>query len=161
MKWANQLSTNCIRDICNCNNILELFALTSFQRITMGATMSQFCSENITGRQSFDVTYGRPLRVVTVDSGATFTLTLSQLPNGNVGYVWKSDTGDSISGQGELFEKYEEIAKTPTGTHVNDAGGSLRITLDRNSLEWSSGSDSSGYIYFNPSKVALAYQTKD
>ena len=83
-----------------------------FQRITMGAPISQVSSEDITGRQSFAVTYGRSLRVVSADSGAAFTLTLSQLPNGNVGYAWKSDTDDLKSGQGELFEKYEEIAKT-------------------------------------------------
>jgi len=132
-----------------------------FQRITMGAPISQFSAEDITGRQSFDVSYGSPLRVVSVDSGAVFTLTLSQLPNGNVGYAWKSDADDSKSGQGELFEKYEEVAKTPTGRHVKDAGGSLRIKLDGHSLEWSSGSDTSGYIYYNPGKVALAYQDND
>ena len=58
-----------------------------FQRITMGAPISQFSAEDITGRQSFNVTYGRPLRVASVDSDAAFTLTLNQLPNGNVGYV--------------------------------------------------------------------------
>ncbi len=123
--------------------------------------MSQVSLDDITGRRAFDVTYGRPLRVVTVDSGATFTLTLNRLSNGNVGYTWKSDSDNLMSGEGELFEKYEEIAKTPSGTHVKDAGGSLRIKLDSHSLEWSSGSDSSGYIYYNPSKVALAYQNKD
>ena len=132
-----------------------------FQRITMGAPISQFSAEDVTGRQSINVTYGRPMRVASVDSGAVFTLTLTKLPNGNVGYAWKSDSDDSNSGQGELFEKYDEVARTPSGRHVKDAGGSLSIKLDGHSLEWSSGSDSSGYIYYNPSKVALAYQTKD
>jgi len=132
-----------------------------FQRITMGAPISQFSSEDLTGRQSFDVTYGRPVRVVAVDSGAAFTLTLSRLPNGNVGYAWTSNSEAQGGGQGELFEKYKKVAKTPTGTHVKDAGGSLRIKLDGHSLEWSSGSDSTGYIYYNPNKVTLAYQNKD
>ena len=33
MKRANQLSTNYIRDIANCNNILGLFAVTSYDEI--------------------------------------------------------------------------------------------------------------------------------
>lgn len=132
-----------------------------FQRITMGASISQISSDDLTERKSFDVTYGRALRVVDIGSGAIFTLTLNRLPNGNVGYAWKSDADDQNGGRGKLFEKYEEVAKTPTGTHVKDAGGSLRINLSGHSLEWSSGSESSGYIYYNPSNVALAYQTKD
>ena len=132
-----------------------------FQRITMVAPISQFSAEDITGRHSFKVTYGRPLHVASVDSDAAFTLTLSQLPNGSIGYAWKSDADDSKSGQGELFEKYDEVARTPTGTQVKDAGGSLIIKPDGHSLEWSSGSDSSGYIYYSPSKMTLAYQTKD
>jgi len=86
---------------------------------------------------------------------------LSRLPNGNVGYAWTSNSEAQGGGQGELFEKYKKVAKTPTGTHVKDAGGSLRIKLDGHSLEWSSGSDSTGYIYYNPNKVTLAYQNKD
>jgi hypothetical protein len=128
-----------------------------FQRITMGAPISHVSPQDITGRQPFAVTYGKSLRVVITDSGAAFTLTLSRLPNGNVGYDWKSDTDDLKSGRGELFEKYEEIAKTPAGKFVKDAGGSLKIELDGHSLAWSSGSDSSGYIYYNPNMATLAY----
>ena len=42
MKWANQLSANYIRDICNCYNILELFAVTSFQVICFAGLVMVF-----------------------------------------------------------------------------------------------------------------------
>ena len=128
-----------------------------FRRITMEAPISQFSADDASSRQSFEITYGKPLRVAVIDSEDAFLLTLTRLPNGNVGYAWLSDANKVSSGSGELFEKYEEVAKTPTGSHVKDVGSSLGIEIQDVTLEWSSGSDSGGWIYYNPSKITLAY----
>ena len=132
-----------------------------FRRMMMEVPFSQFSENDGSSRQSFEITYGKPVRINVVDTEDAFSLTLTRLPNGNVRYAWISVTNKAISGSGELFEKYEEVAKTPTGRHVKDAGSSLGIELEGMTLEWSSGSDNSGWIYYNPSKVKIAYQTNE
>ena len=104
------------------------------------------------------VVYGKLLRVQKVESDDAFMLTLKRLSNGKVGYTWRSVTDEAVSGEGELFEKYEDVVKLPSGTHVKDVGSRLGIELQGLSLEWSSSSDDSGYIYYNPRRVTLAYQ---
>ena len=142
--------------------VVCLYAWQGYQfgRMMMDAPISQFSANDASSRQSFEITYDKPVRIAVIDSEDAFSLTLTRLPNGNVGYAWLSDTNKASSGSGELFEKYEEVAKTPTGSHVKDVGSSLGIEIQDVTLEWSSGSDSSGWIYYNPSKITLAYQTK-
>lgn len=145
-----------------------------FQRITMTDPISEYSVDDgfnsietpifqnsfsyALHRQSFKVVYGKPLRVALVGSDEVFTLTLIRIANGNIIYTWSPLESSQIGGEGELFEKYVKVAKTPSGTHIKDDGSSLRIVIDHISLEWSKGSDSGGYIYYNPSKVTLAYQ---
>jgi len=132
-----------------------------FQRISMSATPSPISLEDALNRQSFRIEYGRPLRVEKLNTGERFTLTLTNAEDGRVRYSWRSMTDSESAGSGELFEKYEVVAKTPTGRHVKDDGGSLIIEFEDEKLQWSKASDSSGYIYYNPESLSLAYQVKD
>lgn len=113
-----------------------------FQRISMDAPILEVTPDHFE-LKSFEVTYGKPL------------------PSGNVGYVWQSNSNDQNNGRGELFEKYEVVKKTSTGNHVKDAGSSLRMYISGHSLEWSSGSESSGYIYYNPNIMTIAHQSNN
>lgn len=139
---------------------LSLYAWQGYyhgQRVSPDAPTSPVWLKDALERQAFTVTYGKPLRVDIIDSGQAFSLTLNRLPGGKVRYTWRSITDGTSKGDGELFEKYEEVTKSPTGTHVKDVGGSLEIHLESFALEWSWGSESSGFIYYDPRKFALAH----
>ncbi len=140
-----------------------LYAWQSYQfhRIAMSATLSPISHEDILNRKSFLVDYGSPLRLEQLATGEQFTLTLTQAGNGRARYSWQAHSPKEEEGSGELFEKYEHVASTPTGMHVKDAGGSLFIRLKDDLLEWSMASDSSGYIYYNSNSISITYQTKD
>jgi len=131
-----------------------------FQRITMCAPMYQTSLGDSIERQSFSVAYGKPLRVEKIGTGEIFTLTLTRRQNGNIGYTWINGTDKAKTGEGELYEKYEKVPMMPSG-NVKDVGSCLRIQLTDVALEWSAGSTDSGYIYYSPRRVTLAYQTED
>jgi hypothetical protein len=72
--------------------------------------------------------------------------------NAEADYRWRYlDLGTSVetAGEGHLFEDY---ARTPTadGVSLVDEGGQLHATIADMSVEWSYGSDISGWIYYNP-----------
>lgn len=58
------------------------------------------------------------------------------------------------SGEGKVFEKYESHQEKEGSKRVEivDRGSQLMITVGAVSLEWSHGSDTSGWVYFVPER---------
>jgi len=141
--------------------VLHAWQNYSFNRHKNMAVLSGLSFDGTFQRESFKVTYGKPVRVEVAGSGEVFTVILSSLANGKVGYVWHSEDDKDLSGGGELFEKYKVVGRSREGIHVVDAGGSLGIELKGVVLDWSAGSRTDGYLYYNPDRITLANVDQD
>ena len=93
------------------------------------------------------------LLVVSKDGNAALRFTAFGPKNGVSTYEWRfqpADGGDESRGTGTVFEKYITTRTSPGQYNVEDAGSQLHIIAGAIRLEWSYGSRSSGWIYYNP-----------
>jgi hypothetical protein len=137
-----------------------VIALLAFQQLQLRllpyrhATPGNFDVRFATKRVSFKVDYNQPVFLID-KSGTQFKLEFIPASNGRIDYSWSAVTEPSRKGSGTVFENYETVGKTHDGIKVKDVGSQLKIEIEGLQIEWSSGGQSSGYVYFHPDDITI------
>jgi hypothetical protein len=104
---------------------------------------------------SVPVHYSDQAVVISTKDGVAIVRFTDAAPDGRK-YVYRflpsAEPAKQERGEGKVFEKYDRKPARPPkeGFEVTDAGGQLKVVAGKIALEWSIGSENSGWLYFMP-----------
>lgn len=115
-------------------------------------------------RVSVPVHYSDQAVIVSTKEGVALVRFTDAVPEGRK-YVFRflPKAGEEERGAGKVFEKYNRKPAPPPnkGTEVTDAGGQLKVVAGKIALDWSLGSESSGWLYFMPETERVQFVHAD
>lgn len=106
-------------------------------------------------RVSVPVHYSDQAVIISTKDGVAIVRFTDAIPEGrkySYRFLPKGEAAKEEQGEGKVFEKYDRKPAQPpkAGVEVTDAGGQLKVIAGKIELQWSFGSDNSGWLYFVP-----------
>jgi hypothetical protein len=137
--------------------IFWFFLLPSFVETAFDKFDKEIAGPDVQGEEHFKLRDDQMVVITSQEGKAAIDFTSFGDSDDNSYYRWRyrsySEDAEK-SGEGKVFEKYNKI-KNDDGYLLEDIGSELTVRAGPINLQWSYGSPSSGWFYYNSAKLKI------